>query len=144
MRSQLHLRPFRVLMVDTFGPIMPAVDGFKFVLHASCPFSGYAWFEAVKKNDSRTWAKFLVEQVYFDVCGFPAVLRSDQGGEFIGAITKATNELLGVEQVFGAGHHPQSQGHVEGGHNRLNHVLAAFTAGRPLTWPFVFNEKRCE
>ena len=38
LRSQLYLRPFRVLIIDTIGPITPAVRAFEFILHASCPF----------------------------------------------------------------------------------------------------------
>ena len=72
MRSQLYLRPFRVLIIDTVGPITPAVRGFEFIYHASCPFSGFAWLQAAAKNDGPTWSQFLVEQVFFDIAGFPS------------------------------------------------------------------------
>ena len=56
MRSRLYLRPFRVLVIDTVGPITPAVWGFEYIFHVSCPFSGFLWFQAVAKNDGATWA----------------------------------------------------------------------------------------
>ena len=122
-------------MIDGVGPIRPAVRGFHFVYHASCPFSHYCWFAPGVDTGAEDWAKFLVEQVFFDVAGFPAVLRSDRGDAFISGVVRAVNDMLGVEQAFGAAWHPQSQGHVEGGHNRLNYVLSGFCAGKPHSWP---------
>ena len=136
-RSCLYHRPFRVIMVDSVGPIRPAVGPHKlaYILHASCPFTNYCWFKAVPTIEKSEVAKFLVEEVYFDLAGFPAVLRSDRGGEFINDVVKAVNDLLGVDQAFGAAWHPQSQGHIEGGHNKLNAMLATYAETYPESWP---------
>ena len=100
-------------MIDAVGEIRPSSQGMSFIYHASCPFSHWTWISAQKKNDAETWARWLVEEVYFDLAGFSMVLRSGQGVEFVAEIVHSINEMLGVEQAFGATYHPQSQGHVE-------------------------------
>ena len=85
-------------------------------------------------NDADTWAKFLVEEVFLDVCGFPAVLRSDRGTEFTNEIIAAVNKNLHVKHVFGAAFHPQSQGYIEGRHKPINSVLRAYCGKNKYHW----------
>ena len=133
-RTQLHDRPFRVLFVDSLGPISPADRGFSWLIHASCPFTGYTWVKATSSDTAETVARLLVEDVFFDICGFPAVLRSDRGTSYTGAVVDAVNNLLGVTQAFGTAFHPESQGHIEGSHKRVNNILAAFASKHPSGW----------
>ena len=44
---------------------------------------------------------------FFDLCGLPAVLRSDRGLAFTSEIVAAINSLLGIDHAFGSAHHPQ-------------------------------------
>ena len=133
-RTQLYDRPFRVLFIDSVGPISPFDRGFSWLIHASCPFTGYAWVKPAVADTAETVARFLVEGVFFDICGFPAVLRSDRGSSYTGSVVKAVNELLGVTQAFGSAFHPEAQGHIEGSHKRINNILAAFAAKHPSGW----------
>jgi len=133
-RTELHDRPFRTLFIDTVGPISPADGDFKYIAHAECPFSRFVWLCCMKENSEAEWAEFLTMHVYFDLCGFPTVLRSDRGSEFTGAIVKAINTLLGVEHAFGSSYHPQSQGYVEARHKVVNQTLAAYAKAHPGKW----------
>ena len=54
--------------------------------------------------------------VYFDLCGFSTVLRSDRITELTGSVVKAINTMLGVEHAFGSSYHPESHGHIEARH----------------------------
>ena len=108
------------------GPISPADGEFRYIAHAECPFSRYVWLCPMRENTEQEWAEFLVMHVYFDLCGFPTVLRSDRGTEFTGAIVKAINALLGVEHAFGSSYHPESQGYIEARHKVVNNTLAAY------------------
>ena len=105
-RSELHERPFRVLFIDTVGPIAPTSEGYMYLAHVECPFSRFCWLEPLKENTEQEWARVLIQHVFFDLAGFPTVLRSDRGAEFTGSVVKAINEFLGVEQAFGSAHHP--------------------------------------
>ena len=125
-RTALHQRPFRVLFMDTVGPNKPTSDGFSYLGHVECPFSRYCWIKPMVTNDADEWAKFLVEDVFFDVAGFPAVLRSDRGPEFTNLVIDAVNKQLKIKHTFGAAFHPQSQGYIEGRHKTINNVLKAY------------------
>ena len=128
---ELHNRPFRVIFIDTVGPISPPDGEYAYIAHAECPFTRWCWMHPLKANTDVEWARFLVENVFFDVCGFPSVLRSDRGPEFTGQVVHAVNKLLGIDHAFGASFHPESQGYVEGRHKSLNFILAAFARDNP-------------
>ena len=72
--------------------------------------------------------------MFFDVAGFPAVLRSDRGSEFTSEIVKAVNKLIGIDHAFGSAFHPQSQGYIEARHKVVNQTLAAFARAHPSKW----------
>ena len=133
-RRELHERPFRVLFMDAMGPITPPSDGNEYIFHVECPFSRWPWIKAVPADNSDEWAKFLVEEVFFDLAGFPAVLRSDRGKPFLSETVRAVNAYLGVVQAFGSSYHPQSQGYLEARHKPINNVLAAYCRQFPGQW----------
>ena len=133
-RMELHTRPFRVLFIDTVGPITPSDGEYKYIAHVECPFSRWCWIHPLKENSDEEWARFLVENVFFDVAGFPSVLRSDRGAEFTGGVVAAVNKILGITHAFGSAFHPGSQGYIEGRHKSLNYILAACARDNPGSW----------
>ena len=76
---------------------------------------------------AETVARWLAENVFLDLCGFPAVLRCDRGQEYTSDLVKSLNDRFGVEQCFGAAFHPEAQAHVEGSHQRVNAIIKAYT-----------------
>ena len=137
-RTSLYDRPFRVIIIDAVGPISPK-DTYcgrkcEWLLHALCPFSQYTWLHASPSDDSDEWARFLVEEVFFDLAGFPAVLKSDRGAAFTGAVIKSVNGLLGITHAFGTAYHPQSQGAIEGTHPRINTILSTYCERHGYSW----------
>ena len=133
-RRELHGRPFRILFMDAMGPIRPPSDGNEIIFHVECPFSRWPWIKAVPADTADEWAKFLVEEVFFDLAGFPAVLRSDRGKAFLSEVVRAVNDYLGVVQAFGSSYHPESQGYLEARHKPINNVLAAYCRQFPGQW----------
>ena len=133
-RMELYDRPFRVLFIDALGPISPSDGVYRWIFHAECPFTRYCWLCAAEFNDGATWAKFLCEEVFFDVCGFPMVLRSDRGGAFLSDVIREVNEFLKVDHCFGAAFRPEAQGYIEGRHKTPNNILASFVRGSPHVW----------
>ena len=73
-RMELYDRPFRVLCVDTVGPSSPRCGEHAYIAHAECPFMRWRWVGPMAEITGEAWARFLAEEVLFDVCGFPAVL----------------------------------------------------------------------
>ena len=91
---EIYDRPFRVLFIDALGPISPPDGEYRYLFHAECPFTRWAWVHPSAEDDARSWAVFLVEMVFFDVAGFPAVLRSDRGPAFVSKVVEAINAML--------------------------------------------------
>ncbi len=133
-RMELHDRPFRVLFIDAIGPIRPADGEYRYIAHADCPYSRFVWLQPMVDDSEEEWARFLVENVFFDLAGFPAILRSDRGTAFTGGVIKAVNTLLGIQHAFGSSYHPESQGYVEVRHKPVNATLAAYARENPGTW----------
>jgi len=133
-RMELHDRPFRVLFIDAIGPIRPADGEYRYIAHADCPYSRFVWLQPMIDDTEEEWARFLVESVFFDLAGFPTVLRSDRGTSFTGGVIKAVNTLLGITHAFGSSYHPESQGYVEVRHKPVNNTLAAYARDNPGTW----------
>ena len=125
-RSNLYDRPFSVLYIDCIGPIEPADEGNQYIVHVMCGFTRFCWLLAIPELDAEVIAKFLAEHVFLDLAGFPMVLRSDRGSEFVNEIVAALNKRFGVDHAFGAAYHPQAQGAVEGTHQRPNRILKAY------------------
>ena len=133
-RMELHDRPFRVLFTDAIGPIHPKDGEFEYLFHAEDPFSRWCWVAPAKSDSAEEWAAFLVEQVFFDICGFPAVLRTDRGAAYTSSLVAAVNAMLGVTHVFGSAFHPEPQGYIESRHKPINSVLAAYASAHPENW----------
>jgi hypothetical protein len=134
-RTELYQRPFRTIMIDAFGPIVPAVDGKTWVFQALCPFSKWTWLSAEPDNEASTWARFLVEDVFFDLAGFPVVLRTDRAKAFTSQILAEINDRLKITHAFGTSYHPQSQGAIEAAHKRPTYLIRAYVQENPHTWP---------
>lgn len=111
-RSELPHRPLRVIQIDTVGLIEPAGDltGAKAILSVVCCFSRWPWLIALKDKSEDEVARGLLVSVFSDVCGFPTVIRSDNGSEFMGRVLQRINKFLGIHHVGGTTYHPQSQG----------------------------------
>ena len=133
-RMELHDRPFRVLFTDAIGPISPKDGDFEYLFHAEDPFTRWAWVHPAKTDSADEWAAFLVEQVFFDLCGFPALLRTDRGSSFTSTLVAAVNAMLGITHVFGTAYHPESQGYIEARHKPINNTLAAYASQHPGQW----------
>ena len=79
-------------------------------------------------------SKALHHYVYLDLAGFPFILRSDNGFEFVAEVIKELNHLVGTHQVFGSASHPQAQGLVEGSHKPVEHVIQQYVDEFPENW----------
>ena len=65
-------------------------------------FIVFAWLKASPEDSEQAWAKFLLEDVFLDVCGFPVFLRSDRGAAFTGRLVEELNRLLKITHQLGS------------------------------------------
>jgi hypothetical protein len=113
---------------------LPESDGHNTIMTVIDMFSQWLWLVALIDRSARSVAEALFLYVYLDLAGFPLILKSDNGGEFVASVTRELNRMLGVVQVFGTAYHPEAQGLVEGSHLPVEHVLQIYVDGNPTTW----------
>ena len=83
-RSREYDGPFRYLIIDFVGPIVPmSRGGNKYIFTAVCPFSGWYWAVACVEHDSKTAARILFMNVICDLAGCPPMLGSDRAPSFL-------------------------------------------------------------
>ena len=58
--------------------------------------------------------------------GFPAVLQSDQGGEWVNSVLQELTNLLSIEHVFTTSYRPRLIGSTERVHRWLNSALGIY------------------
>ena len=116
-RSREYDGPFRYLIIDFVGPIVPASRvGNKHIFTAVCPFSGWYWAIACVEDDSATAARILFMNVICDLAGCPPMLGSDRAPAFVQSVVKCLSEMFGLRQVIGSAYNPQAQSAVERPH----------------------------
>ena len=80
-----------------------------------------------------TAANVLFHEVFLQL-GFPSVLQSDQGGEFLNALLHRITQLLSIKQVFTSGFRPRLNGATERSHRFLNSALGIFCEHQQEKW----------
>ena len=73
------------LGVDYVGELPPSPSGNKWILTAVCPYSNYLHAIHVSDKTATTAANALFHEIFLQL-GFPSVLQSDRGGEFLNAL----------------------------------------------------------
>ena len=78
-------------MVDLVGPLEPASEGYRYILTAMDVFSLWSWLVPLETKEPTEVAGELYRKVYLDLSGFPLILRSDNGSEFVADVTRELN-----------------------------------------------------
>ena len=115
----------KTLGVDYVGELPSSPSGNKWILTAVCPYSNFLWAIPVPDKTATTAAHALFHEVFL-LFGFPSVLQSDCGGEFLNAVLLRLTALLSIKQVFTSGYRPRLNGATEGVHRFLNSVMGIY------------------
>ena len=95
MQTRLYQYPFHTIGVDYVGELPRSPSGNKWMLTAVCPISNYLRAIPVPDKTVTTAAKAIFNDVVL-LLGFPSVLQSDRGGEFLNALLHRLTKLLSV------------------------------------------------
>ena len=85
MQLRLCQHPFHTLGVDYVGERPVSPTGNRWILTTVCPYSNYLCAIPVPDKTATTAAHALFNNVFLQL-GFPTVLQSDHGGEFLNAL----------------------------------------------------------
>jgi len=92
----------------------------------------FVFLEALPNKEARTVAATLFK--IFCLIGFPKIIQSDNGTEFVNAISRMMNEKLKIEHRLSTPYHPRSNGAAERFVRSLKETIRKQLDGRQDTW----------
>ena len=134
LRPIVSTRAFAKWGIDFVGPLPPAKGTHcQYIIVATDYLTKWAEARASTKNDARTTAKFLYENIFVRF-GLPIEIVSDQGTHFINAVIgELLNEFL-VTHRRSAPYHPQANGQAESTNKILCTALTKIVDGNKSHW----------
>ncbi len=127
--------PFQRLHIDIVGPLSPSqLSGARYILTCRDAFS--KWPEAFALDRTTTDVILAVLEREISRFGYPEVIHTDQGPQFMAKAFQALEGQLGIRVTNTTGYNPKSNGQVERMHRDLNKILQALTinGGDPFAW----------
>ena len=111
--------PFQKVYLDVM--YMPPSGGFHFIVAAKDDLTGVTEAKAIRRNDSKTIAKFFRENIFYRY-GAVGQITTDNGPEVKGAF-KHLVKRLGIPQVHITSYNKHANGVVERGHYTLREAI---------------------
>ena len=126
--------PSERVCIDLVGPLPKAKGGCQYIL--TCMDIATTWPEAVALN--RTTAPVIVKHLtaMFSRNGFPGVVVSDNGPQFVSKTFKAFCNKNGFQHVTTSVYCPESNGVLERFHGTLKQMVAKAVSAKG-SWPEV-------
>ena len=112
--------PFEKITIDVLGPLPLTARRNRFCLCVMDQFTRFPMIFAIPNQKASTVATILLERVFLEN-GFPAVLLSDRGSNFVSELITALLALFKVRKLTTLAYRPQANGLVE----RFNHTLVS-------------------
>ena len=133
MQIRIYERPFSTIGIDYVGQLPTTATGNKWILTAVCPYSNFLHAIPVPDKQATTVARALFNDVFLQY-GFPAVLQSDQGGEWLNAVLRQLTKLLSIEHIVTTCYCPRLNGSTERVHRWLNAAIGIYCKKYQERW----------
>lgn len=131
--------PFEHVIIDCVGPLPKTKTGNQFLLTIMCIATRYPEALPLRNITAKTIVKALTK--FFTTFGFPKVLQSDQGTNFVSKLFTQAMHSLGVSTRTSSPYHPERQGVLERFHQTLKRMLKKYCFDTGNDWdegvPFV-------
>lgn len=121
------------VFIDLIGPLPTTPENYKYGLTVEDGFTRHVSIYPLPNKSAPTVARVLVEK-YFTVHGIPAVVKSDNGREFVNAIMQEVSDRLQLTLKTTPVYNPHSNA-VERFHRTLNGMLRVFEQREDVNWP---------
>lgn len=130
----IHARgPWEHVQVDTSVHLPPSPDGMTTLLVVVDVFTGFVILRACKSSTAEEIAQQLWD--IFCTFGFPKILQSDNGHEFVNDLLRVLVKISGVEHRFITPYNPRADGKVEKKVHTSTSVIKKMTHGANRSWP---------
>ena len=132
-RMATPLAPFHTWGIDLVGPFPRDKSGKQYLLTAVDHLTGWAIAVPIaSKKNATVWQAFNEHLVA--VYGIPAVLVSDNGGEFTHHSFEQWLKELGIEHHLTSPYNPSANGACERFNGTLQKLLLKLTGGETRKW----------
>ena len=137
--TEIPDRPFDKIAIDLVTPCETPTSGNKHILTIIDHLT--RWPEAFLIPDKSTAtivATFINEYLTVHMC--PHYFLSSNGTEFKNSLMDQVLQQLGIDRIFSAPYHPQSNGKLEVFHKYLKPTLKKLCEKDPTNWDKYLNE----
>jgi RNase H-like domain found in reverse transcriptase/Integrase core domain/Reverse transcriptase (RNA-dependent DNA polymerase)/Integrase zinc binding domain/Chromo (CHRromatin Organisation MOdifier) domain/Retrotransposon gag protein/Aspartyl protease len=119
--------------IDTSIHLPPSPDGHVALLVLIDVFTGFVVLRPLKDTTAETVARKLWK--IFALIGYPKILQSDNGSEFVNDVVRTLVRITGIEQRFITPYNPRSDGKVERSIRTVMSVIKKLLHGTSNHWP---------
>lgn len=121
------------LQIDTSVHLPESADGYKALLVCIDVFTGFIILRPLKDTTAETVARKLWK--VFSIIGFPRILQSDNGSEFVNNVLTALIKITGIEHRFISPYNPRADGKVERSIGTIMSIIKKLLHGTDNHWP---------
>lgn len=125
--------PWEHIQVDTSVHMPPSPDNHTTLLVVIDVFTGFVLLRACKSSSAEEIANELWD--IFCTFGFPKILQSDNGHEFVNDTLRALVKISGLDHRFISPYNPRADGKVERAIGTLVQVIKKMVHGTNMLWP---------
>ena len=121
------------LQIDTSVHLPASPDGYTALLVCIDVFTGFVVLKPLKSTTAEIVARKLWK--IFSLIGFPKILQSDNGSEFINDVLAALVKITGIERRFISPYNPRADGKVERSIGTVMLIIKKLLHGTNIHWP---------
>ena len=132
MRPILSSVPWDHIQVDTSTNLPASVDGCTVLLVVIDVFTGFVILRALRNKEAETVAKELLG--IFCLFGFPRIIQSDNGTEFVNQVVSSLLAINGVKHRIIAAYNPRADGKVERAVGSTLLIIKKMLHGHQAAW----------
>ena len=132
-------RPFDKIAIDLITECETSTSGNKHILTIIDHLTGWPEAFPILDKSADTIVSTFINK-YLPVHMYPRYILSDSGTEFKNNLMDQVLKQLGIERIFSAPYHPQSNGKLEVFHKYLKPTLKKLCEKDPSNWDQYLNQ----
>ena len=137
--TEIPDRLFDKIGIDLVTDCKTSTSGNKHILTIIDHLTGWPEAFPIPDKSADTIVATLINQ-YLPVHMCPRYILSDNGMEFTNGLMDQVLQQLGIDRIFSAPYHPQSNGKLEVFHNYLKSSLKKLLEKDPANWDKYLNQ----
>ena len=125
--------PGEHLQIDTSVHLPESPDGYTALLVCIDVFTGFVMLRPLRNTTAEVVARKLWK--IFCTIGFPRILQSDNGSEFVNDTLRALIKITGIDHRFISAYNPRTDGKVERSIGTCMGIIKKLLHGTNKLWP---------